>query len=252
MGRYCIFGSQNAGKRIINPVFEVRIRTLNYFAKALESPQRPFLAILGGAKVKDKIQLIQNLLDKVDEMIVCGGMAFTFLKVIDNINIGKSLFDQEGSVIVEKLMEKAKSKGVTIHLPVDFVIAAEIKDDVKTEVVEAKAGIPEDKMGLDIGPQSSKNFAAVIAGAKTVLWNGPAGVFEKDVFANGTKALLDAVVAATKAGSVTIVGGGDTATACAKWDSESLVSHVSTGGGASLELLEGKNLPGVEALDNDQ
>lgn len=224
-------------------------KELEYFAKALESPAHPFLAIIGGAKVKDKIQLVENLLDKVDEMIICGGMSFTFLKVLEGVNIGKSLFDEEGSKIVQKLMDKAKSKNVQIHLPTDFVIASEIKEGTEHSVVDKKAGVPDDKMGLDIGPETSKQFASVIQRAKTVVWNGPAGVFEVDVFAEGTKALLNAVVDATKAGTTTIVGGGDTATACEKWGAVDKVSHVSTGGGASLELLEGKVLPGVQALD---
>lgn len=226
-------------------------KELEYFAKALESPQHPFLAIIGGAKVKDKIQLVENLLDKVDEMIVCGGMSFTFLKVLDGVSIGKSLFDEEGSKIVNKLIEKAKSKNVKIHLPVDFVIADEIKEGAATSVVDKQAGIPDDKMGLDIGPESRKLFSEVILRSKTCLWNGPAGVFEVDVFAEGTKALLNAVIEATKKGSTTIIGGGDTATACEKWDAVDKVNHVSTGGGASLELLEGKVLPGVEALDGN-
>ncbi|KAI1723756.1 phosphoglycerate kinase domain-containing protein [Ditylenchus destructor] len=224
-------------------------KELEYFAKALESPAHPFLAIIGGAKVKDKIQLVENLLDKVDEMIICGGMSFTFLKVLEGVNIGKSLFDEEGSKIVQKLMDKAKAKNVQIHLPTDFVIASEIKDGAEHSVVNKKAGVPDDKMGLDIGPETSKQFASVIQRAKTVVWNGPAGVFEVDVFADGTKALLNAVVEATKSGSTTIIGGGDTATACEKWGAVDKVSHVSTGGGASLELLEGKVLPGVQALD---
>uniref|UniRef100_A0A915ECD4 Phosphoglycerate kinase n=1 Tax=Ditylenchus dipsaci TaxID=166011 RepID=A0A915ECD4_9BILA len=171
-------------------------KELEYFAKALESPAHPFLAIIGGAKVKDKIQLVENLLDKVDEMIVCGGMSFTFLKVLDGVSIGKSLYDEEGSKIVQKLMDKAKSKNVKIHLPVDFVIADKIEENAATSVVDKKAGIPDDKMGLDIGPESRKLFSDVILNSKTVVWNGPAG-YQK--------------------GTVTIIGGGDTATACEKW-----------------------------------
>ncbi|KAL7069728.1 hypothetical protein ACQ4LE_010826 [Meloidogyne hapla] len=223
-------------------------KELEYFAKALDQPQKPFLAILGGAKVADKIQLINNLLDKVQEMCICGGMAFTFLKVLNGMEIGKSLFDDEGAKIVTDLMAKAKERNVNMHLPVDFVVGDEFKESTPYSVVDTKSGIPEGKMGLDIGPDSTKKFAQVIASAKTVLWNGPAGVFEWPNFDQGTKGLLDAIIEATKGGAITIIGGGDTATACEKWKAEDKVSHVSTGGGASLELLEGKILPGVEAL----
>ncbi|KAI6191335.1 Phosphoglycerate kinase [Aphelenchoides bicaudatus] len=200
-------------------------KELEYFAKALEEPTRPFLAILGGAKVADKIQLINNLLEKVDEIIIGGGMAFTFLKVLNGISIGNSLYDEEGAKIVNQLMTKANTKKVQVHLPADFLTPT-----------FPKSGIPDGQMGLDIGQQSANDFAKVILRARTIVWNGPAG------------ALLDAVVEATKQGATTIVGGGDTATAVAKWDAEDKVSHVSTGGGASLELLEGKVLPGVDAL----
>ncbi|VDK53946.1 unnamed protein product [Anisakis simplex] len=223
-------------------------KELDYFAKALESPVRPFLAILGGAKVADKIQLIRNLLDKVDEMIIGGGMAYTFLKVIHSISIGKSLFDEEGAKIVNELMEKAKSKNVKIHLPVDFVVGDKFAEDASFKVSDLKSGIEADWMGLDIGPESTKQFVEVIARCKTIVWNGPAGVFEWEHFATGTKGLMDAVVNATAQGAVTIIGGGDTATCCKKWKTGDKVSHVSTGGGASLELLEGKVLPGVDAL----
>ncbi|KAI6243806.1 Phosphoglycerate kinase [Aphelenchoides fujianensis] len=224
-------------------------KELEYFAKALESPTRPFLAILGGAKVADKIQLINNLLEKVDEIIVGGGMAFTFLKVINGISIGNSLYDEEGAKIVEQLMAKAKSKNVQVHLPVDFVLGDKFAADAKVSHADLKSGIPDGQMGLDIGEESAKKFGEVIRRARTIVWNGPAGVFEFDSFNKGTKALLDAVIDATAQGATTIVGGGDTATAVAKWDAEEKVSHVSTGGGASLELLEGKVLPGVDALN---
>ena len=224
-------------------------KELEFFAKALESPQRPFLAILGGAKVADKIQLIKNLLDKVDEMIIGGGMAYTFLKVHDHVEIGKSLYDEEGAKIVNELIEKAKAKNVKLHFPVDFVVAEKFAEDAAHKIVD-KSGIPADQMGLDIGPETTKQFAEVIKRAKTIVWNGPAGVFEFENFAKGTKGLMDAVVEATKNGATTIIGGGDTATACANWGTEDKVSHVSTGGGASLELLEGKVLPGVDALNN--
>jgi len=225
-------------------------KELTYFAKALESPVRPFLAILGGAKVQDKIQLIENMLDKVNEMIVGGGMAFTFLKVLKGMEIGNSLYDAEGAKIVQKLMDKAAARGVTIHLPVDFVTGSKFGEDAEVGSATAESGIPAGWMGLDCGPESVKIFADAVKRAKTIVWNGPAGVFEFEKFAKGTKALMDAVVEVTQSGAITIIGGGDTATCCAKWNTEDKVSHVSTGGGASLELLEGKDLPGVSALTN--
>ncbi|RCN29180.1 phosphoglycerate kinase [Ancylostoma caninum] len=212
---------------------------LVYFGKALTDPPRPFLAILGGAKVADKIQLIKNMLDKVNEMIIGGGMAFTFLKVDQNVEIGKSLFDAEGAKIVKELLSKAKEKNVQIHLPIDFVVGDKIAENATSKVVTLQEGVPKDQMGLDIGPKTEEKFAEVIARAKMIVWNGPPGVFEQEKFAHGTKALMDAVVKATAAGATTVIGGGDTATACKKFKTEDKVSHVSTGGGASLELLEG-------------
>jgi len=225
-------------------------KELTYFAKALDNPERPFLAILGGAKVKDKIQLIENLLDKVNEMIICGGMAYTFLKVIDNMKIANSLFDEDGSKIVKNLMEKAKKNNVQIHLPSDFVTADKFDEKAQVGAATKEQGIPDGWMGLDVGPNSTVQFAEAVGRAKTIVWNGPAGVFEFENFSKGTKGLMDAVVQATTKGSVTIIGGGDTATCCAQWGTEDKVSHVSTGGGASLELLEGKTLPGVAALSD--
>jgi phosphoglycerate kinase len=223
-------------------------KELAYFAKALENPDRPFLAIMGGAKVADKIQLIENLLDKVNEMIIGGGMAFTFLKVLHNMEIGKSLYDEEGSKIIGKLMEKAKAKNVQIHLPVDFVTGDKFAEDAKVGSGTVETGIPADAMGLDVGPKTAEEFSKVVLRAKTIVWNGPPGVFEFEHFAKGTKTVMDAIVEVTKNGATTIIGGGDTATCCAKYNTEDKVSHVSTGGGASLELLEGKVLPGVDAL----
>uniref|UniRef100_A0A8C9RC42 Phosphoglycerate kinase n=1 Tax=Scleropages formosus TaxID=113540 RepID=A0A8C9RC42_SCLFO len=223
-------------------------KELDYFAMALEKPQRPFLAILGGAKVKDKIQLINNMLDKVNEMIIGGGMAFTFLKVLRNMEIGTSLFDEEGSKIVKDLMAKAEKNGVKITLPVDFVIADKFDENAATGTATVEKGIPANWMGLDCGPESSKAFAEAVGRAKQIVWNGPVGVFEWDKFSHGTKNLMDKVVEVTKSGCVTIIGGGDTATCCAKWDTEDKVSHVSTGGGASLELLEGMSGPAHRTL----
>jgi len=225
-------------------------KELTYFSKALNNPERPFLAILGGAKVADKIQLIENMLDKVDEMIIGGGMAFTFRKINDNMNIGTSLYDEEGAKIVPKLMEKAKAKNVQLHFPVDFVTADKFAEDAAVGAATVEEGIPDGWMGLDCGPKSRELFAEVIARAKLIVWNGPAGVFEFENFSHGTRALMDSVVKLTSAGGCTIIGGGDTATCCAKYGTEDKVSHVSTGGGASLELLEGKVLPGVAALSD--
>ncbi|KAJ9589446.1 hypothetical protein L9F63_017349, partial [Diploptera punctata] len=225
-------------------------KELTYFAKALDNPERPFLAILGGAKVADKIQLIENLLDKVNEMIIGGGMAFTFIKELQGVNIGSSLFDAEGAKIVQKLMDKAKANNVQIHLPVDFVTGNKFAEDSEVSCGNLDTGIPDGWLGLDVGQKSSELFKAPIERAKVIVWNGPMGVFEFDSFAKGTKSVMDGVVAATAKGTVTIIGGGDTATCCAKWGTEDKVSHVSTGGGASLELLEGKVLPGVAALSD--
>ena len=225
-------------------------KELEAFAKVLENPTRPFLAILGGAKVADKIPLISNLLDKADEIIIGGGMAYTFLKINTSMEIGDSLFDPEGAKIVPELLAKAESRGVKIHLPVDFVCADAFAPDAKTCTVSASEGIPESWMGLDVGPRTAEAFGAVIARAKTIVWNGPAGVFEFDAFSAGTRAMAGAIACATAGGAVSVVGGGDTATAAKKFGVISQVTHASTGGGASLELLEGKTLPGVAALSD--
>jgi phosphoglycerate kinase len=225
-------------------------KELEYFGKALESPERPFLAILGGAKVKDKIQLIENLLDKVDTMIVGGGMAYTFKKVTAGMAIGGSLFDADGAKIVEKLVAKALARKVSLHFPVDYVTADAFSETAKTGTATDATGIADGWQGLDCGPESRKLFADVIAKSKTIIWNGPVGVFEMEKFSAGTRAVAAAVAQATAAGATTIIGGGDTATAAEVYGIEDKVSHVSTGGGASLELLEGKDLPGVSALSD--
>ena len=224
-------------------------KELDAFGSVLENPKRPVLAILGGAKVADKIPLIRNLLDKADEIIIGGGMTFTFKKVLEGMEIGKSLFDPEGAKIVGELMDKAEEKGVKIHLPVDFVSGDKFDAKAQTRAVDDKEGIPKDWIGLDVGPKSRKLFADVIARSKTIIWNGPPGVFEFDRFAEGTKDMAEAIAAATSAGAVSVVGGGDTATAAKKFKVVDKVSHASTGGGASLELLEGKTLPGVANLN---
>ena len=225
-------------------------KELEYFAKALEKPERPFLAILGGAKVSDKILLIDNLLDKVDALIICGGMAFTFKKTMDGMKIGNSLFDEAGAKKVPELVEKAKKNGVKITLPVDYVTADKFDKDAETGYAEDKDGIPDGWMGLDCGVKSIKLVKEDIDEAETILWNGPPGVFEMEKFANGTKAAMSAAVEAAGKGKIVIIGGGDTATVAAQYGVEDKLSHVSTGGGASLELLEGKELPGVTALSS--
>ncbi len=223
-------------------------KELEAFAKVLDSPRRPLLAILGGAKVADKIPLIRNLLDKADEIIIGGGMAYTFKKILNGMPIGDSLYDAEGARIVPELMEKAATQDVKIHLPEDFVCADKFAPDAATRIVSAEAGIPDGWMGLDVGPRTRDAFDAVIARAQTIIWNGPAGVFEFDAFAGGSQRMAEAVARATVAGAISVVGGGDTATAAKKFGIADKVTHVSTGGGASLELLEGKVLPGVAAL----
>lgn len=225
-------------------------KELDYFAKALENPQRPFLAILGGAKVSDKIQLIDNLLGKVDSLVICGGMAYTFKKTLYNVKIGDSLFDEAGSKLVGDLVAKAKKNGVEIILPVDYITADKFAPDAATGTATDETGIPDGWQGLDCGPKSIELYKTAIDKAKTILWNGPVGVFEFEAFAKGTKATLDAAVDAAQNGKIVIIGGGDTATVAAKYKVEDKLSHVSTGGGASLELLEGKVLPGVADLSS--
>lgn len=225
-------------------------KELDYFAKVLEKPDRPFLAIMGGAKVSDKIKLINNMLDKVDEMIIGGGMAFTFKKVVDGVKIGNSLFDAEGAKIVNDILEKAKKNNVKIHFPVDYVTADKFAKDAQVGAASDQDGIPDGWMGLDAGPKSREQFAEAIHRANTILWNGPIGVFEFPNFEGGTRSVMNEVVKATERGAKTIVGGGETATAAAQWGVEDKLSHVSTGGGASLELLEGKVLPGVTSLSD--
>jgi phosphoglycerate kinase len=225
-------------------------KELDYFAQALESPKRPFLAILGGAKVSDKIQLIDNLLDKVNMLIVCGGMAFTFKKTLEGVSIGDSLFDKDGAEKVAGLVEKAKKNNVELVLPCDYITADAFSASANTSTATDEEGIPDGWMGLDCGEKSIKLYEAAIDKAQTILWNGPPGVFEMEKFANGTKKTMDAALKATSNGKIVIIGGGDTATVAANYKVEDKLSHVSTGGGASLELLEGKELPGVSALSS--
>jgi phosphoglycerate kinase len=225
-------------------------KELAAFAAVLENPQRPLLAILGGAKIADKIPLIRNLVEKADDIIIGGGMAYTFRKVLNGMQIGNSLYDPAGAEIVQELIAKAKEKGVRIHLPVDFITGDAFSPTANTGTATVESGIPDGWEGFDCGPETRELFAKVIASAKTIVWNGPCGVFEFDIFAEGTKSMAHAVAAATAAGAITIVGGGDTATAAKKFGVIDKVTHASTGGGASLELLEGKILPGVAALND--
>jgi phosphoglycerate kinase len=223
-------------------------KELKAFSQLLESPDRIDVAILGGSKVSDKIQLILHLLPKVNTLLIGGGMAFTLLKVKDGVEIGSSLFDEPGAALVGQIYEEAAKQSVDIVLPFDFVAGDVFRADAQTKVTTSEEGIPSGWMGLDIGPASSAVFARRIRNAKSVIWNGPMGVFEWASFAAGTKFILDAMLDATRAGALTIVGGGDSATAVAKWDAEAGLTHVSTGGGASIELLEGRVLPGITAL----
>jgi phosphoglycerate kinase len=216
--------------------------------KILNHAERPFTAIMGGAKVSDKILLIEKLLDKVDNLIIGGGMAYTFAKAQGG-EIGTSLLEADKQELSLELMEKAKAKGVNLILPVDTVIADKFANDANKKDVDS-GQIPADWMGLDIGPKSVALFQDVIKNSKTLLWNGPMGVFEMENFQVGTKAVADAVVAATtENGAFSLIGGGDSAAAIAKFGMEDQVSYVSTGGGALLEYMEGKELPGVKAIN---
>ncbi|AFH48981.1 3-Phosphoglycerate kinase [Ignavibacterium album JCM 16511] len=223
-------------------------KELEYLGAAVSNPKRPYVAILGGAKISGKIDVINNLLDKVDTLIIGGGMAFTFFKA-QGKEIGKSLLEEEKIELAKEVLQKVKSTGVKFLLPIDVVVASEFNNDSPAEVVSVDS-IPSDKMGLDIGPETIKLFKEEILKAKTVVWNGPMGVFEFDNFAKGTFAIAQALVEATSNGVITVIGGGDSAAAIAKAGLKDKVSHVSTGGGASLEFLEGKILPGVAALND--
>lgn len=218
-------------------------KEISIMGKALESPDRPFVAILGGAKVSDKIGVIENLINKVDTIIVGGGMAYTFLKAQGH-EIGKSLLEEDKINLAKDLLQKAEENNVKLILPVDVVVAKEFKNDTEFKTVKIEE-IPEDMMGLDIGEESIKLFSDIIKNAKTVIWNGPMGVFEMENFKKGTDAVARAM-AETR--GITIVGGGDSASAVEKSGYGDKMTHISTGGGASLELLEGKVLPGIDAI----
>ena len=220
-------------------------KEIEIMGKALSDPARPFVAILGGAKVSDKIGVIENLLEKVDYLIIGGGMAYTFLKA-KGYEIGTSICENEKLELATKLMEKAKAKGVELLLPLENVVAKEFNADAEMKVVPSDA-IPADYMGMDIGPKSVELFSSVIKKAKTVIWNGPMGVFEFPRFAEGTKAVAKALA---ESDAITIIGGGDSAAAVEQLGFGSKMTHISTGGGASLEFLEGIELPGIAALND--
>ena len=223
-------------------------KELKFLGGAVENPVRPFVAILGGAKVSDKIEVIKSLLDKCDTLIIGGGMAYTFRKAL-GFEVGKSLLEEDKVELAKELMAKAKEKGKKLLLPVDNVIADAFAPDANSKVVEGD--IPADWEGLDIGPKTIKLYSDEIAKAKTVVWNGPMGVFEFEKFAVGTKAIAQALAEATvKNGAITIIGGGDSAAAVAQLGFADKVTHISTGGGASLEYLEGKVLPGIACLND--
>jgi len=220
-------------------------KELETLGRALEAPERPFTAIIGGAKVRDKIGVIENLLEKVDNLLIGGGLSYTFVKA-QGYEIGKSLLEEDKLDLARSFMEKAKAKGVRLLLPVDVVVADRFAPDARAETVAIDA-IPADMEAMDIGPKTRELFAEVVKSSRLVIWNGPMGVFEFDRFAHGTNAVAQALV---DSDALTIVGGGDSAAAIEKAGLSDRVSHVSTGGGASLEMMEGKALPGVVALDD--
>ncbi|HBY75767.1 MAG TPA: phosphoglycerate kinase [Cyanobacteria bacterium UBA11148] len=222
-------------------------KELQYLQSAIESPQKPLAAIIGGSKVSSKIGVIETLLEKVDKLLIGGGMIFTFYKA-RGLAVGKSLVEEDKLELAKTLEAKAKEKGVALLLPTDVVIADNFAADANSQIVSIDS-IPDGWMGLDIGPDSVKVFQEALADCKTVLWNGPMGVFEFDKFAVGTEAIAHSLASLTKTGATTIIGGGDSVAAVEKVGVADQMSHISTGGGASLELLEGKVLPGIAALD---
>ncbi len=214
--------------------------------KLMKDTKHPFLAIMGGAKISDKIGVIENLLDKVDDLIIGGGMSYTFFKAMGG-KVGSSLVEEDKLDLANELIQKAKEKNVNLHLPIDSVVADKFANEASTKIVNNHA-IEEGWMGLDIGPEAREVFANVVKQAKTILWNGPMGVFEMENFAHGTKVIAEAVVQATRDGAFSLIGGGDSAAAVNQLGYGEEVSYVSTGGGALLEYMEGKELPGVKAL----
>jgi len=218
-------------------------KEIRFLSKAVESPDKPYIAILGGAKVSDKLGMIDNLIDKADEILIGGGMAYTFLKAED-VNIGKSILEEDKLDVAKNDLEKAKEKNVNIVLPSDHIIADKIEKDAESKTTE-NATIPDDWLGVDIGPKTIQSFKDSLKKAKLVVWNGPVGIFEIDKFKRGTEEIANFIA---ELDAMTIIGGGDTASAIAKLGLTDKMSHVSTGGGASLMFLEGSELPGIEAL----
>lgn len=221
-------------------------KELDVLGKALSNPDRPFTAIIGGAKVKDKIGVIENLLDKVDNLIIGGGLAYTFVKALGH-EVGQSLLEEDKIELAKSYMDKAKEKGVKFYMPVDVTVADDFSNDANIKTVSIEE-IPSDWEALDIGPKTREIYADVIKSSKLVIWNGPMGVFELDAFATGTKAVAEAL--AESQDTYSVIGGGDSAAAVGKFDLADKMSHISTGGGASLEFMEGKELPGVVALND--
>lgn len=222
-------------------------KELNYLQAAIETPQRPLAAIIGGSKVSSKIGVIETLLEKCDKLLIGGGMIFTFYKA-RGLSVGKSLVEEDKLELAKSLEAKAKEKGVEFLLPTDVVLADKFDKDAESQIVKVE-NIPDGWMGLDIGPESVKVFQEALSSCKSVLWNGPMGVFEFDKFAAGTDAIAHTLADLTATGTTTIIGGGDSVAAVEKVGVAEKMSHISTGGGASLELLEGKVLPGIAALD---
>ncbi|MPQ24079.1 phosphoglycerate kinase [Bacillus paralicheniformis] len=221
-------------------------KELEVLGKALSNPERPFTAIIGGAKVKDKIGVIESLLEKVDNLIIGGGLAYTFVKALGH-EVGKSLLEEDKIELAKSFMDRAKEKGVNFYMPTDVLVADDFSNDANTNIVPVSE-IPSDWEALDIGEETSKTYADVIKNSKLVVWNGPMGVFELDAFAKGTRAVAEALAEAKDTYSV--IGGGDSAAAVEKFGLADKMSHISTGGGASLEFMEGKELPGVKALND--
>ena len=224
-------------------------KEITYLGKALESPEKPFVAIIGGAKVSDKISVIDNLLSKVDTLMIVGGMAYTFARA-NGVQVGKSLLEEDKIETAKEAIAKAKANGVQLVLPIDNILADKFAADAKTQVWDSAVDFPADWQGLDIGPKTIAEISEIVSTARTIVWNGPAGVFEFPRFAVGTNAIAKAIAANSAATS--IIGGGDSVSAINKAGYADKVTHISTGGGASLEFLEGKKLPGVEALTDKQ
>ncbi len=222
-------------------------KEIDFLKSAVENPKRPFIAIIGGAKISGKIEVISTLLDKSDSLLIGGAMTHTFLKAM-GLEIGKSLFEEDKVELAGDILKKGKASKCEFLLPLDCAVADKFENDAEIKFVNIDK-IPAEWTSIDIGPKTCELYASKIMGAATIVWNGPMGAFEIDKFAAGTRAVADAMAASTKKGAITIIGGGDSAAAIAKFGMENMMSHISTGGGASLELLEGKILPGVEALN---